>query len=188
MRQVDKYVYLDNVPFRKNYFQNRNKTPYGWLTVPVSRHLDTLIKDVQVDPNWFASYWGKFESYYKKYPLYYKYQDSIYCRIKDCKTLAEINYAWIDFFRERFNIENEVVRASELDLKEHKSDLVLEICKKMQAQAYFSGKSGKTYLDLKKFQESDVQIDWFESPFDGDEWSALEFLMLVGDKCLDDPN
>ena len=53
--QSDIFVMLDNVPYSKNYFYNRNriKTANGWnwLTVPVlfKGKFGTLIKDVKID-------------------------------------------------------------------------------------------------------------------------------------------
>ena len=50
---ADCFVFLDTVQYEKNGWQNRNriKTKDGpqWLTVPVCRERDTLIRDVRID-------------------------------------------------------------------------------------------------------------------------------------------
>ena len=51
-------VVLDSVPYRKNYFQNRNRVLINgvptWLTVPVAAPTGALIQDVRMadTPNW----------------------------------------------------------------------------------------------------------------------------------------
>ena len=49
----EKFVFLDDVQFEKNGFQNRNKirTYDGemWLTVPVKVKSQTLLKDVKIN-------------------------------------------------------------------------------------------------------------------------------------------
>ena len=51
--QSDIFVILDNVQFKKNEWQNRNrlKTPAGWqwLTVPVIHRFGQLISEVKVN-------------------------------------------------------------------------------------------------------------------------------------------
>ncbi len=60
MSSADLFVVLDNVNFRKNYFQNRNKIistnkKEEWITVPVEKGASSkIIKDVMTskDPKW----------------------------------------------------------------------------------------------------------------------------------------
>ena len=60
MNESDLFVVLDNVNYRKNYFQNRNKIKNtngldDWFTIPVEKNAtNKLIKDVEVssDSNW----------------------------------------------------------------------------------------------------------------------------------------
>ena len=52
--QVDCFVLLDDVQFKKNEWQNRNriKTPQGWqwLTVPVIHRFPQRIDEVRIPP------------------------------------------------------------------------------------------------------------------------------------------
>jgi len=55
-------------------------------------------------------------------------------------------------------IRTEFVRASELETKTAKSDLVLEICETVGATSYLSGVSGRDYLKLDEFKVSGVEV------------------------------
>ena len=58
----DKFVFLDDVQYAKNGFQNRNKirTSEGemWLTVPTKAKSNTLLRDVKIDEsiNWIKKH------------------------------------------------------------------------------------------------------------------------------------
>jgi len=62
MDRADCFVLLDNVQFKKNEWQNRNriKTAQGamWLTVPVTYRFPARILEVEVNPqaNWLDDY------------------------------------------------------------------------------------------------------------------------------------
>src|SRR5205823_11747690 len=70
-RQADLLVLLDDVQFRKNYFQNRNRVRAAggpvWVTVPVltKGNADQEIREVQINsegsPRWREKYWGTIE-------------------------------------------------------------------------------------------------------------------------------
>ncbi len=53
LSQANKFVYLDNVQFKKNYFENRNRiiTAQGlqWLTVPVQMKGHTAKKFLEIE-------------------------------------------------------------------------------------------------------------------------------------------
>ena len=85
----EKFVFLDDVQYEKNGFQNRNKirTTDGdmWLTIPVKTKSKTLLKNVKIDDssNWmkkhsksillnysqskfFDNYWPELKKIYEK--------------------------------------------------------------------------------------------------------------------------
>ena len=72
----DKYVVLDNVDYRKNYFQNRNQILTGqgakYLTVPVNSKDYRLIKDVRIrhDSNWKKKHLSAIKQSYAKSFMY----------------------------------------------------------------------------------------------------------------------
>ncbi len=76
MMLSDYYVVLDNVDFRKNYFQNRNQflTNSGplYLSIPVEKSESKKIKDMIVknELNWQHKHKKTIELNYSKHPFF----------------------------------------------------------------------------------------------------------------------
>ena len=105
MIQCDLFVYLDNVQFKKRYFENRNKirhkTETLWLTVPViSKNLYTQnICNVEIDYDqaWVKKYKGRLEHIYGKHPFWSELQEIIYPPLDESfKKLTDLNLVLIN--------------------------------------------------------------------------------------------
>ncbi|MBU3934949.1 WbqC family protein [Patescibacteria group bacterium] len=163
----DAYVYLDNVQFEKNSFTNRNKikTANGpiWLTVPVflKDHTKKTIKDIKIDnaKNWQESHWKSICLNYKKSPYFNKYSDFFENMYKQkWDSLSEVNDYMLRWFLKELGIKVEYYKASELNFQLHKSDLVLEMCKKLEADLYVFGALGKDYAKEEDFNKEGIKI------------------------------
>jgi hypothetical protein len=162
MQKADIFVILDNVNFRKNYFQNRNnflnrQGKLEWFTVPVPKDSpNKIIKEVvpaDLPPNWRKMLVNKINLNLKV--------DTSY--IYDSNSLIEINMRTIEWARKRLGITTPIVYASELSAIGSKSLLLLEICKELNASKYISGPSGKDYLELELFREHGISVDFHEA-------------------------
>lgn len=200
MAKADIYVILDIVQYRKNYFQNRNKFidprtgDVYWLTVPVllKGHTSLTIKDMQINnsQNWKRKYWAKLQDSYRKHPHFHPYSEEVYSILtEDWEYLAKLNLALIEFFRKHLNINNKLIRASELDIDGKQSELLLDICKKTKASVYLAGPSGRDYLDKNIFEKSGIDVEFhaFEHPVYpsvrfAPYLSTLDLLMNCGEK------
>lgn len=163
------FVLLDNTQFRKNYFQNRNRirTSNGWiwLTVPILTKNRTIqqINEVEInnvtDVKWQKKHWKTIEQNYSKAPYFKKYKD-IFSKfyLKEWTKLADLNINFIYTIKEILGIKTEMVRGSSLEVSGQRSDLVLDICKKVGATTYLSGKFGKDYLDISKFNQEKIKV------------------------------
>ena len=58
----------------------------------------------------------------------------------------------------KLQIQKETVFSSDLDTQSKGSDLILEICKKVNAKKYLSGRDGRNYLDKISFDENNIEI------------------------------
>jgi len=168
MSHSEQFLILDTVPFSKNYYQNRNKirTSNGsqWLTVPVHKNINTLIKDVTIanDPKWKKKWKDSIYFSYKKSKFFNQYSEVIIDSINnDWEYLSELNMDLILKISNILKIETKIIRASSLpDMNAQKSQLLLSYCKYLNTDIYFSGISGKEYLDLDFFSSNDIQVEF----------------------------
>lgn len=155
MADTDAFVLLDNVNYRKNYFQNRNRfmNKNGveeWFTIPVPKDSVKInIKDVVVsDTNW--------RDKVLKQILYNFGVDLSY--IYESNKLIDINTASIVYCMHRLGILTNLVRASDLNVMGSKSELLANICREIGATKYISGPSGKDYLEMDYFEGIEVEF------------------------------
>lgn len=170
-KQVDLLVLLDNVQFRKNYFQNRNKirTPEGstWITLPVHRPLLKPIGEIRVvkDSPVMEHYLNLIRDHYHYAPYY----ESTVHRIEKillsgCDRLVELNEQLLRLVFDVLEMRTQIARASGLDCPPSMgaSEMLLNICRSMGARLYLSGISGREYLDLEAFHRHGIEVEFQE--------------------------
>ena len=159
------FVYLDDVQFEKNDWDNRNKikTSSGemWLTVPVLHKFEEKLNEIKIVNNeeWAKKHLKSIQINYQKSPYFDKYWNKIK-KILDKKwiNLIDLNFEFIDFFLSELNIKNNTIKSSDLKIDANGSEKLLKICQKLNADTYLSGELGKNYLNEKIFQESNIKI------------------------------
>ena len=165
--QSNIFVLLDNVQYEKNYFQNRNRirTKDGcvWLTVPVltAGKQSQLIKDVKIDntKNWCEKHWKTISYSYGNAPFFGRYSGFFKKNYgKKWNHLAKLNESIIKHMIKELGIRVKLVRASDLDVHGSSTDLLLDICKKLDADTYLSGVSGRDYLEENKFKKENIKV------------------------------
>jgi len=168
--KADLFVILDSVQYEKNYFQNRNKilgtNGVQWISIPVSNkgHMDGSIATTTIanDPKnakWREKYLQTIKQSYAKYPYFNEVYPIIEDAINtDTELLADINIKIIKAFCDALDIHPQYVRSKDLDIVGLKSDLILDICKKTNADVYIAGPSGRDYLDMKSFGDNGVVV------------------------------
>jgi len=167
---ADVFIILAHVQFEKNGFINRNKIlpPDGqpfWLTIPVlTKGKSTQsINEVRINnsENWQKKHFRSIENAYSKTPYWKEFESDLEILYKlPYLTLSSCLAVMFNYFRSILGLSS-VWKLSSLyspPLKEAGSDLILEICQRENADVYFSGISGKKYLDEQKFTENGVKI------------------------------
>lgn len=170
--QADKFVILDTVQYRKNYFQNRNKicTKGGvtWLTLPIEKfNHDTLIKDILINKHdkLFVKWLRTLEASYGDFPYYYDISPAIELIHSSTDAhLADFNISLIRFILDYLEIKTECVLASELCLPNptDATDVNINICKALGAEKYLSGPSGRDYLHVDRFHSTGIDVLFHE--------------------------
>ncbi len=165
--QVDCFVLLDDVQFKKNEWQNRNriKTAAGWqwLTVPVLHHSSQRICDVKINPTvpWARKHLQALISNYAAAPffdLHRPFFEDLYAREWD--SLLDLNLSTITYLVEALGIRTKQVLASSLPLPPgvEATDRLVAICQALEADTYLSGAGGRGYLDHPRFEEAGVRV------------------------------
>lgn len=189
----DEFVVMDNVQFQKNGVQNRNKlrNVHGeyWLTLPVTQKLNETIADkkiVQIEKT-LKKHWRSIEQSYSKAPYWEKYSQELYKLYRQSyDSLFALNQSLFMFIIQELNIDTKTIILSELDVIGEKSDLVLNICKKLNATHYLSGLGASSYMKEQDFLHSNIQIQYLPSTaplynqFQGDfinGMSIIDFMM-----------
>lgn len=204
IKHADCFVSLDNVKYTKNSLINRNKirTKESWcyITIPVEkRYYDSKICEVNLpkDNCWMEKHWKTIETNYQKSEYFNSYKDFFEIVYKNnFGHLWEINEKIILYLLNCFDINVEIIKASNLNIERelHKSDLLVAVLESIGAGEYLSGPSGKNYLEIDKFKEKNIKVEFFEfkhpiykQRYQGFEpnMAAIDLLFNVGDKARD---
>ncbi len=189
MAQCDLFIYLDNVQFKKRYFENRNRimgrNGPQWLNVPVitKGRYHQNIADVEIaeEAGWQHKYLESLRHAYGKHPYGALVVDLMQPVIMAATTdLCSLNLQAIEAIRGYLEITTPVRRASELvdDHTIRGHELILDLCKKSRATTYISGPDGINYLDTPAFSASGMEICYhrFEHPVYTQKSSDQEFI------------
>ena len=170
---VDKVIFLDTVKFRKNNYQNRNKIlrngKEDWITLPVEKLANSKrICDVLVGKNEkdILLLIRKIEEICKNKNTIDEFKKII----STSENVSDINIASILWSqKELYGKDLSTIRSSEIDHDQNlsKTDLLIDLLKKVNAKKYLSGPSGKNYLEFDKFEKENIEVVFFEP-----DWSS----------------
>ena len=168
VNMADVFVVLDNVQYRRRYFQNRNKIrtkdDWQWVIVPLkkAKRDELLIKDAKIskgDMRWKEKNLRAISRSYSKADYFKKYWDEFEEIYRQNFThISDLNIALLKFIFNKLGIRVQVQLASDMDVCGQKSDLILNICEVVGATNYISGISGRDYLDIDKFKRSQIKV------------------------------
>lgn len=165
IQSCDVFVFLDDVQFEKNDWDNRNKikTTEGdmWLTVPVLHKFGEKLNEVKIanTENWREKHRKAIMMNYQKSSFFDDYWNDIDDILtKEWEKLIDLNFNLISYFSSKLGINTKTIKSSELKINSTGSKRLLEICQKLSADTYLSGELGKNYLDEDIFQKADIDI------------------------------
>jgi len=165
--QCDTFVILDNVQYKTREFQNRNRirTDKGWmwLSVPVVTKDGCRIRmaDVEIDNimPWQRKHLGSIKTSYATAPYfkeYYGFFEDTFRR--QWLKLSDLNVHITRFVMDKLSITTPIVFESELNVITPKTQRIIDICKKMNADIYLSGVGAKEYLEESLFPEQRITL------------------------------
>ena len=167
--EADVFVFLDDVQYEKNGWQNRNKIKVNgessWITVPVHVNIGMKLNEIKIVQNtdWRKKHCKSFEINYSKAKFFQEYWnelENIYQ--KNHELLIELNIDLIEFIFKKTGITKKIIKSSELNIQGKGSERILEICKSLDADTYISGMGlpGKEYLDVNDFKRNQIKIEF----------------------------
>ena len=201
--KVDEVIILDNVQFKKRYFENRNKvrTANGWcwIRTPVltKGRYDQRIMEVEIDNSllWQRKLLATLRQNYANSPKWEGLGDELCAIIQSSSyaKLADFNILIIHYLADKLGLARKTHLASSLETMQTGSGLILEICRRIGCTTYLSGPDGANYLDEEAFAQQGIEIRYqnFTHPVyrqhQGGEFvpamSALDMLFNLGTDC-----
>jgi hypothetical protein len=165
MDKADIFVLLDDVQYKKNEWQNRNKIrtvkAWQWLTVPVAYSFGQKISDINIDnkDNWKTKHIKSINLNYSK-AAYFEEYSRVFAGIlsRDWVKLSELNIYIINKIKEALGIRTGVIKSSDLGIRTPSTLRLVDICKRLGAGTYISGPGGKNYLDESLFEKNGIKL------------------------------
>jgi len=175
MQACDLFIILDDVKYKKNNFQNRNKFLNSsgvdeWFTVPVEKKATSkLIKDVVVsnDSSWRRKLLAKIQQNMKV----------DVSEIYDSSRLIDINMKSICWSMNHLKINTPFIFSSNLFVDGSKSELLANMVRMVGGTTYISGSGGKDYLKMEYF--NGIDVEFFEP--DIPNYYSVLYNISVGD-------
>jgi len=199
--KADAFVLLDNVQFKKNEVQNRNKikTAAGcqWLTVPVMHQFPQLINQVEINnkERWQHKQQQALISNYKKAP-YWSVLEAFFTDMfqSQWQTISQLNIHVVKKFVEILGIKTPLHIASEMgNFPEDPDERLIAITKYFGADTYLAGSGGRNYMDVDKYERNSIKVlfqDYKHPVYDqlfGDflpYMSVIDLIFNHGDESL----
>lgn len=161
----DVFVLLDNVQYKKNEWQNRNRirTAHGWqwITVPVLYKFPQKIREVKINNrvDWKKKHLHALVYNHSKSP----YFDDHRPFFKDAynrnwEYLVDISTHMIKYLVRALGIDTKILIASDFNLRDHPTERLIDICRTVGANTYLSGVHGARYMDMEKFMQAEIKV------------------------------
>lgn len=152
MAQADVFVYLGHVQFEKNNFQNRFKLNDTWMTMAVKSGICEIREKEYVNP---GEDWAAIKRKLPKHAGTLSIFDDIISR-----KLWDTNVGIIERIANISNIRAE--RREDYASLLKGTERLVDICETHGATTYLSGPSGRNYLDISKFRDRGIRVDFYE--------------------------
>lgn len=182
----DVFVILDHVQYQKNCNINRNRIKNAngpeWLTVPVHKKMDHMeISKVQIQNSleWREKHYKTIVMNYAKATHFAAFHDVIKAIYEqNWDSISELDTSIIISILEKLGVKKKIYKSSELHPEGKSTEMLVDICKKLNGDTYLSGEGGKRYMDTKAFDDAGIKIEWqtFTHPVYTQQYNKLGFI------------
>ena len=169
INKSDCFIVMDDVQFEKNSFINRNniKTSQGetLLTIPVlmKGHINKTISDMEINNTvkWRNKHWMSIYLNYKNTKYFSTFSDffeDMYNR--EWSNLNRLLKHQMSYLLNELKIDTEILELNTFNLTSKKQDLIIDMCKSVNADKFIFGNLGSTYVNPNLFDRNNVQREY----------------------------
>ena len=79
---------------------------------------------------------------------------------KEYENIVEVTWEHLQFWLHWLGINTKIIKSSALNVSSKKSDFVFDLCKAVNADYYISGAMGRDYLEIQKFYNAGIEIEF----------------------------
>ena len=170
LQRADIFVIYDDVQFDRRGWRNRNriKGPDGelWLTVPVIQkgRFGQKVSEVEIDDKhpWQRKHIESLRRCYSRAPYFKRYFPLIADIIrKPSQKLVDLDISLIYLLAEMTGQPmSKFRRSSELGLTGGRTSRLLNICRALGADEYYTGAAARVYFDMKLFNNAGIKVEF----------------------------
>lgn len=191
MAKADVFVVMDDLQYEAQNYQNRNRIKRNdgaaWLTVPLERGAQTdricdkvIQNHASAREHWQRKTWRTIGIHYGPTQHFARYRDELHeVFARTWEKLVDVDLHVLELARRWFDITVPVVRSSSLGLAGQKTERIIDMCRKVGATSYLSGRGGSTtYLDVELMKRAGIDVLWqhFDHPTYPQRYPALGFV------------
>jgi len=168
--QVDTFIFLDDVQFEKQSWQQRNQIRTAkqleWITVPVriKGRFGQLIKEVQINPVKFpVKHFKLLKQNYSRASYFEHYYNDIQHVIQEAclsQFLSNLNIEVIKWICLKLGIKTKFFKSSDIGVKGKKSERIVNLLKELEISTYISPKGSLGYIkeEYTWFKENRIAV------------------------------
>lgn len=196
IEHTDIFVFLDNVQFEARSWQQRNRIivnkSASWLTIPVSLPFgrSTRIDQALINTEHFSG--SKIcktitQAYSGKKGFDFIMNNIFKIFLDPPRDISSLNIKLINEIVKALRIETPLILSSEMNVTGKKEDLLLDICRNLNATTYVSAAGSAFYLDgYSGFSNSGINLEYqiFNHPsYSQGDFAFISHLSVVDALC-----
>ena len=172
IKNVDIFVFLDDVKYIKREWKNRNKIrkskdshEFKWLSISIDKvNQEKNLNECKIfdNLNWRDQHLNSIIDVYAKTPYFDNYFREIESIIKSkhLNNLAAFNIYLINYFCEILNIKTKKLKSSELNCEGTKDIKLIALCNEINAKKYIANNKSKIYINEENFRKNNIILEY----------------------------
>ena len=168
IREVDLFIFHDDVQYTKGDWRNRNKikTPRGveWITVPVKyKQTSQLIQETAIDDSqpWAQKMLNRIRESYQHAPHFEPYFSELSeLLIEPAASISDLNLRLIQWACRCLEIATPLKFSREFNPKGAKTERLVGILRQVNATTYLSGLAAQSYLIPELLEGAGIKLEY----------------------------